>query len=182
MNVRARVPLLGFAAFSGTGKTTLLEQLIPLLRQRGLRIAVVKHAHHAFDIDHPGKDSYRLRHAGADQTLVASGQRWALITETHRDGDPVLSELLAQLDQERLDLIVVEGFKHEAFPRIELHRGALNKPLLYPDDSHIIAVASDTPLPTSATVVQLDLNDIPAIARFVSDFLEQHRGTEQNHE
>ena len=162
----AHVPLLGMAAWSGTGKTTLLEKLIPLLKAKGLRVAVIKHAHHDFDIDRPGKDSHRLRHAGASQMLVASRKRWALMVETDDDrAEPQLDELLAVLDQDKLDLILVEGFKHEAFPRIELHRGALNRPMLFPHDPQIIAIAADCPI--DAPIPRLDINDVEEIATFV---------------
>ncbi|MFL6712642.1 MAG: molybdopterin-guanine dinucleotide biosynthesis protein B, partial [Sulfurifustis sp.] len=117
--VTPRPPILGIAAYSGTGKTTLLRKILPQLRGRGLRVAVVKHAHHSFDTDVPGKDSYELRKAGAVQMLVASRHRWALITETGDANEPRLDELLGQLDQSNLDLILVEGFKAEAFPKIE---------------------------------------------------------------
>lgn len=125
------LPLLGFAAWSGTGKTTLLEQLIPLLVDRGLRIGVLKHAHHDFDIDQPGKDSYRLRKAGAQQMMVASRRRHARIIETEL-AEADFRQLLASFDQTELDLLLVEGFKHEHFPKIELHRAEIGKPLLFP--------------------------------------------------
>lgn len=164
----ARVPILGFAAYSGTGKTTLLEKLLPLLRANDLRIGVIKHAHHRFDIDQPGKDSHRLRQAGASQMLVASRHRWALMVETQtRAGEPDLDDLLRHLDQNELDIILVEGFKHEAFPRIELHRPALGKPLLFPDDPHIIAVASDAALSVATELPCLDINDPAQIAAFI---------------
>ncbi len=162
-------PVLGFVAFSGTGKTTLLEQLIPMLRERGLEVALIKHAHHDFDIDIPGKDSYRLRKAGAAQTLVASRKRWALITEHGELPEPSLDTLLRELDHDRLDLILVEGFKHEAFPKIELRRESLGKPRLYPEDDAIIALATDRPAaitPTRSLSV-LDLNRPDTIADFV---------------
>jgi len=167
-------PLLGFAAWSGTGKTTLLEQLVPLLVARGLRVAVVKHAHHDFDIDVPGKDSYRMRKAGARQVMVASRRRWALVTE-HDDGraEPRLAELLPQLDHAQLDLILVEGFKHEAIPKIELHRPALGKPLLYPDDPQVIAVATDAPLASAPPLPLLNLNTPEEVADFVLDYLRR---------
>lgn len=172
----AHVPLLGMAAWSGTGKTTLLEKLIPLLKAKGLRVAVIKHAHHDFDIDRPGKDSHRLRHAGASQMLVASRKRWALMVETDDDrAEPQLDELLAVLDQDKLDLILVEGFKHEAFPRIELHRGALNRPMLFPHDPQIIAIAADCPI--DAPIPRLDINDVEEIATFVLRRLGKNRYT-----
>lgn len=158
-------PVLGMAAWSGTGKTTLLVTLLPLLRRQGLRIGMLKHAHHAFDIDHPGKDSYELRKAGAEQMLVASSQRWALMTETPHTQEVALLDMLQRLDSSQLDLILVEGFRHEAFPKIELHRSALNKPLLFPEDSSIIAVASDIPL--ACKLPQLDLNAPASIADFI---------------
>lgn len=158
-------PVLGFAARSGTGKTTLLIRLIPLLRAHGLEIGMIKHAHHQFDIDHPGKDSFELRRAGARQTLIASDSRQALITETAEVSDPSLSSLVASLDPNLVDLILVEGFRHERFPKIELHRAQLGKPLLSASDPSIIAVASDaavaTPLPL------LPLNNPDAVAEFI---------------
>ncbi|VAX12928.1 Molybdopterin-guanine dinucleotide biosynthesis protein MobB [hydrothermal vent metagenome] len=164
-------PLLGFVAFSGTGKTTLLKQLIPLLKQQKLKIGLIKHAHHRFDIDIPGKDSYELRKAGADQVLVASQQRWAMITETPvQKDDPALSDMLAHLDQSRLDLILIEGFKHVAFPKLELYRPTLGHPLLFPDDTDILAIATDAPLQQETTLPVLDLNQPIAIA----DFIRQH--------
>ena len=164
-------PVLGFAAFSGTGKTTLLKQLIPLLAQRNIRDGVIKHAHHNFDVDTPGKDSYELRKAGALQTLVASGRRNMLVTETGLDGDPDLGELIGRLDHAHIDLVLVEGFKHVPFPRIELHRPALGHPLLYPVDDKVIAVASDAPVDTG-DLPRLDLNDVTALGDFVEHWLD----------
>ncbi|GAB4288592.1 MAG: hypothetical protein Kow0096_01080 [Thiohalomonadaceae bacterium] len=168
MSVEHTPPLLAFVAASGTGKTTLLEQLIPLLRSHGLHLAVIKHTHHDFDIDQPGKDSYRLRAAGAQQVMLASRRRWALLTE-HRDGraEPCLEELVDALDRTALDLILVEGFKHEAVSKIELHRPTLGKPPLFPQDPQIIAVACDTAPHIPTPLPLLDLNDPPAIATFV---------------
>lgn len=161
------VPVLGFAAFSGTGKTTLLIKLLPMLKARGLRIGMIKHAHHSFDIDHPGKDSYELRKAGAEQMLIASRIRWALMVETDPPTEPRLQDLLPRLDQATLDLILVEGFKHERFPKIELHRPNLGHPLLFPEDDSIIAVACDAPLPVRTSLPVLDLNDPGQIADFI---------------
>lgn len=169
---RCRTPLLGFVAFSGTGKTTLLKQLIPLLKKQNLKIALIKHAHHRFDIDIPGKDSYELRKAGADQVLVVSQQRWAMITETpEQQDDPELSDMLTHLDQSGLDLILVEGFKHIAFPRLELHRPALGHPLLFPDDADILAIVTDAPLQQQTTLPVLDLNQPAAIADFIQQYI-----------
>lgn len=165
----ASIPVIGFVAFSAnTGKTTLLTKVLPILKQRGLRVGLIKHAHHAFEIDKPGKDSYELRKAGAQQTLVASRKRWALIVETSANqSDPGLDALLQHLDQTQLDLILVEGFKHETFPKIELHRGDLQSPLLFPGDDSIIALASDTSPPDGAGLPYLDINDPQQIADFI---------------
>ncbi|AZV32600.1 molybdopterin-guanine dinucleotide biosynthesis protein B [Cobetia sp. ICG0124] len=134
-------PLLGIAAWSGTGKTTLLEQLLPALRERGLRVAVIKHAHHAFDVDTPGKDSHRLRSAGATPMLVASAQRFALMMETPDQQEADLEQLVAQLDGLAVDLILVEGFKQWPLPKLELHRAAVGKPLRALHDPWIRALA-----------------------------------------
>ena len=166
-------PVIGFAAFSGTGKTTLLEQIIPLLVEQGIRVALIKHAHHDFDIDVPGKDSYRLRKAGATQTLVASGKRWALIQENPTPTpDPELHALLAELNPSLLDVVLVEGFKHQSLPRIELHRPSLGHPLLYPQDDNIIAVASDEALVLPENIVALDLNSPTLITEFIINYLQ----------
>jgi molybdopterin-guanine dinucleotide biosynthesis protein MobB len=167
--IRYPRPLLGFSAFSGTGKTTLLKRLLPLLRANGVRIGVVKHAHHRFDIDHPNKDSYELRKAGAEQMLIASRRRMAWITEFSEDhGEPALEETLEALDPTSLDLVLVEGFKRDPFPKIELHRPSLGRPLLYPNDPDIIAVATDDTLPARPDNLRLlDLNNIEEIAGFV---------------
>ncbi len=166
----ARVPILGIAAFSGTGKTTLLRAVLPRLTTRGLRVGLLKHAHHRFEIDYPGKDSYVLRKAGATRTLVASRKLRALIEETDLPNDPDLDELLAGLPQHDLDLILVEGFKHERFPKIELHRPALGHPLLFPEDPTVVAVATDAPLPQACPLPILDLNDATAVAAFVLEY------------
>lgn len=168
MPAETDVPVLGFAAFSGTGKTTLLTQLLPILHGHGYRVGMLKHAHHSFDIDHPGKDSYALRHAGAQQMLVASRERWALMVETPDQGDdPQLEPMLQRFDHDALDLILVEGFKHVRFDKIELHRPALDHPLLYPQDDSVVAVATDAPLPSPCPLTQLDLNAPGAIAEFI---------------
>ena len=163
-------PVLGFAAFSGTGKTTLLEKLIPLLTAQNIRIGMVKHAHHEFDIDKPGKDSYRLRKAGAGQILIASSQRQALMTENVTLEEPRLDKLISRLDLDNIDLVLVEGFKHVPFPKIELHRKALGKKLLHPGDPDIIAVASDH-LTDCGELPALDINDTAAIAAFIITWL-----------
>ncbi len=163
----AKVPILGFAAASGTGKTTLLTTLIPTLKENGLRIGLVKHSHHNIQIDQPGKDSYRLREAGANPVMLVSSHRRAVITEFQDIKEPVLDEQLLAFDQSQLDLILVEGFKQTRFPKIELHRSTLNQPLLYPNDLDIVAVASDVPLELPSTIKPLDLNQPAQIADFI---------------
>jgi molybdopterin-guanine dinucleotide biosynthesis protein MobB len=163
----AHIPVLGFAAFSGTGKTTLLSQVVPLLRAAGLELAVVKHAHHTFDVDTPGKDSYELRQAGAPRVLLASRKRWVLMVERPDDREPTLDEVLLELDQHGLDLVLVEGFKHERFAKIELYRPSLGRPPFFPDDDSVVAIASDGPLSTPCPVPVFDLNDPGTIADFV---------------
>ncbi|QIS54047.1 molybdopterin-guanine dinucleotide biosynthesis protein MobB [Klebsiella variicola] len=166
-------PLLAIAAWSGTGKTTLLKRLIPELCVRGLRPGLIKHTHHDMDVDKPGKDSYELRKAGAAQTIVASEQRWALMTETPETPELDLTWLVSRMDTSKLDLVLVEGFKHEAVPKILLFRqnsGHSVEELMI--DEHTLAVASDMPIATS--LPQLDLNDIQQIATFIANWLERH--------
>jgi molybdopterin-guanine dinucleotide biosynthesis adapter protein len=164
----AMVPILGFAAFSGTGKTTLLIRLIPILRLQNLRVGLIKHSHHNFQIDQPGKDSFRLREAGASPVMLVSSHRRAIITEFPVVGEPDLDQELLAFDQAALDLILVEGFKSMDFPKIELHRPSLNRPLLYPNDVNIIAVASDMPIEIPQKLVRLDLNSPEQIASFIT--------------
>jgi molybdopterin-guanine dinucleotide biosynthesis protein B len=156
--------IMGLAGWSGAGKTTLLVKIIPLLVARGLRVSTVKHAHHDFDIDKPGKDSWMHRQAGATEVLVASGRRWALMHELRDEPEPALPALLSQLTD--VDLVLIEGFKRDPHPKIEVHRAANGKPLLYPDDPAIVAVASDMTLPGAALPV-LALDDAAALAAFV---------------
>lgn len=155
--------IIGFAGFSGSGKTTLLEKVIPLLTARGLRIAVIKHAHHKFDIDKPGKDSFRHREAGAGEVMVVSGYRWALMHELADEAEPSLEELCARLSP--CDLVLVEGYKYSVIPKFEVHRAVTGHPHLYPDDKQIIALVTDTrseiPLP------QLDVNQPQQVADFI---------------
>ena len=171
--IQSSLPMLGFAAWSGTGKTTLLEAMLPKLVERGIRVAVIKHAHHNFDIDKEGKDSYRLRKAGAAQMLISSRYRRAMVTETPEE-EATLPQLIAQLDLNELDLILVEGFKKLSFPKIELHRAEIGKPWLFPEDDNIIAVASDTPAET--VLPKLDINDLDKLTAFVADFTTKHSG------
>jgi len=166
--VTESVPILGFSAYSGTGKTTLLRQLIPLLRARGLRISVIKHAHHDFDLDFPGKDSYELRKAGAEQTVICTTTRMALVTEfNHPSEEPSLQQIIATLDTGRVDIVLVEGYKDIRFPKIELHRQAMKTPYLHQQDDSIIAIACDTELAADVTIPVLDINDVEAIARYI---------------
>ena len=171
MLTNAHIPILGFAAYSGAGKTTLLVKLLRLYKRQGWKVGIVKHSHHAFDIDYPGKDSYELRKAGATQTLIGSRWRWALVAETQINDDVSLNDLLGHLDQNALDFILVEGFKQEIMPKIELYRPSLGTPLLFPEDPSIIAVASDGTLPHATQLPLLDLNQPEQIAHFVLDAL-----------
>jgi molybdopterin-guanine dinucleotide biosynthesis protein B len=155
--------IFGISGFSGSGKTTLIERLLPQLAGRGLRVSVIKHTHHDFDLDTPGKDSWRLRAAGAGEVLLASGRRWALLAETPAGAS--LDALLARLGA--CDLVLVEGYKREPVPRLEVHRAATGKPWLFPDDPHILAVASDCPPPQA--VRRFDLDDIASICQFIID-------------
>jgi len=170
----AQVPILGFAAFSGTGKTTLLTQTIPVLKRLGLHIGLIKHSHHDFQIDDPGKDSFRLRAAGASPVMLISSHRRAIITEITPEREPRLDEQLQLFDQSELDLILVEGFKSEPFPKIELHRPSLNKPFLYPNDPDIIAIASDCRLETPDYLTQLDINQPEMVASFILNQFMRH--------
>ena len=165
------IPVLGFCAYSGTGKTTLLKQLIPELNRRGVRLAVIKHAHHNFDVDIPGKDSYEMRKAGAKQMLVASHVRWALMTEDVKDGDPELPHLLKQIEADKVDIVLVEGFKKLELPKIELHRAAHGKPFIHTHDDNIQAIAccDDTELPSDLR--RLDINNIEQIADYVGEYI-----------
>ena len=156
--------IFGIAGWSGSGKTTLLKALLPALTGQGLTVSTVKHAHHTFDIDQPGKDSYEHRAAGAHEVMISSANRWALMHELKGAPEPPLSELLARLSP--VDLLLVEGFKWEPHDKIEVHRPSVGKPLLQPDDPHIVAIASDERL-SGLAVPQLDLNDVAGIADFI---------------
>ena len=158
--------LIGFAGWSGAGKTTLLARLIPELVGRGLRVSTLKHAHHEFDVDTPGKDSWTHRQAGATEVLVASSRRWALMHELRGEAEPGLIKLVGRLGV--VDLVLVEGFKRGGHPRIEVHRAANGKPALHPTDPRIVAVASDVPLPDAGRPV-VSLNDVGAVAGLVLD-------------
>ena len=171
MSIQAPVPVIGFAAVSGTGKTTLLLKLIPLLKARGLRIGLIKRAHHTFDTDKPGKDSYELRKAGASQVLIGSDHRWALVVENERATEPELSDLLGNLRAETLDLVMVEGFKSAPIPKIELHRPSMGLSLMAAVDPCIIAVATDEPHLVRIEIPVLSLNRPEDVAEFICDRL-----------
>ncbi len=160
--------VFGFAGFSGSGKTTLIEALIPRFVMEGLRVSLIKHAHHEFDIDRPGKDSYRHREAGATEVMLASAKRWVLMHELRSEREPELPQLLERFAP--CDLVLVEGFKRQPIPKLEIHRTAAAKPLLFRHDEHIIAIATDEPLDT--ILPQFALEDYDAIAEFILLHLE----------
>jgi len=159
--------ILGFAGYSGSGKTTLLEKIIPLLKQRGLRISVIKHTHHDFDIDRPGKDSFRHREAGAHEVMIASGHRWALMHELRQEDEPSLEELCARLSP--CDLVLVEGYKLSPIPKLEVHRAITGHPLLYPNDPNIIAVVTDSKAAMHAIQV-LDIDAPEQVADHILNY------------
>jgi molybdopterin-guanine dinucleotide biosynthesis protein B len=159
--------IFGLAGWSGSGKTTLLTAIIPELVARGLSVSTIKHAHHEFDIDRPGKDSWRHRQAGAHQVMVASSRRWALMHELRDASEPSLDELVARMNP--VDLLLVEGWKRHPHPKIEVYRPSLGKQLLYPEDPWVVAIASDEPL--DAPVPLLPLGDPAAVAGFIADHL-----------
>lgn len=158
--------IFGFAGYSGSGKTTLIEQLVPQFVMHGLKVSLIKHAHHDFDIDRPGKDSYRHREAGCSEVLITSSQRWVLMHELRGELEQSLRHQLNRLAP--CDLVLIEGFKKEPIPKMEIHRAAMGQPLLYPDDPYIIAIASDKQI--EARVPLLDLND----SQQISDFILRH--------
>ncbi len=153
--------IIGLAGWSGSGKTTLVTKVIPVLVRRGLKVATVKHAHHEFDTDQPGKDSWRHRQAGASEVAIVSSRRWAIVHELGEEAEPPLFDMLAKLSP--VDLVIVEGFKRQSHPKLEVFRAAVGKPLLHPDDDCIVAIATDAPLP-QAQVPVLSLDDIEGLA------------------
>ena len=155
--------VMGFAGWSGSGKTTLVEQVIGVLSARGLVVSLVKHAHHSFDIDHAGQDSWRHRQAGCSEVMVSSAQRWSLTRELRGAPEATLDELLAHLGP--CDLVLVEGFKRAPIPKIEVHRAAVTEPLLHRDDPYIVAIATDTAIATA--LPRLDINDPAQVADFI---------------
>ena len=172
--------IIGLAGWSGSGKTTLLTKVIPRLVARGLRVSTLKHAHHNFEIDQPGKDSHAHRVAGATEVLVGSARRWALMHELRAEAEPTLAVLLRKLST--VDLVIIEGYKGEPHPKLEVHRAAVGMPLLAPGDPKIVAIASDAPLP-AAPVPVVDLNDVDRIVDILLrhaaplDALPAHVGT-----
>lgn len=163
----SKLHVVGFAAFSGTGKTTLASQVISILNDKGYRVGVIKHAHHSFTVDTPGKDSHELRQAGAEQVLVASRQRVAWVMERAGTEEPELNELLDYFSVFPPDIVIVEGLKFAPFPKIEVHRTGLRHKLLASKDKNVIAVATDTPEDLEVDVPELDINDPEAIAEFI---------------
>jgi len=160
--------VFGFAGWSGSGKTTLIEQLIPRFVKHGLRVSLIKHAHHTFDVDHPGKDSYRHRHAGATEVLVTSSRRWVLMHELRGAQEPSFEEQVKHLSP--CDLLIVEGFKYAPIPKLEVWRAETGEGLLHPQDPHIVAVASDTKVDTKLPLLNLD--DDAGIAEFIVQHLK----------
>jgi molybdopterin-guanine dinucleotide biosynthesis protein B len=152
--------VIGLAGWSGAGKTTLVLKLIPRLLARRLRVSTIKHAHHSFDVDQPGKDSHMHRLAGATEVLVCSSVRWALVHELREMPEPPLAELLGRMAP--VDLLLIEGFKRGRHPKLEVHRSSVGKPLLHPEDPHIVAIAADLPLPNARVPVK-HLNDIDGL-------------------
>ena len=164
-------PIIGFCAHSGTGKTTLLKQIIPILKGRGFSLGIVKHAHHDFDTDQPGKDSYELRKAGAKNMLVSSSRRWTLINEHFGENEEAtLAELIDIITHQSLDIVLVEGFKRETFPKIELHRRGLAYPYMYGQDPHVVALATDENPPSDVAIPILDINNPNQIADFIIEY------------
>jgi molybdopterin-guanine dinucleotide biosynthesis adapter protein len=155
--------IFGFAGWSGSGKTTLIEKLIPRFVKLGLRVSLIKHAHHTFDVDHPGKDSYRHRHAGASEIMVTSSRRWVLMHELRGAAEPSFDEQVKRFSP--CDLLLVEGFKHAPIPKLEVWRAVTGEPLLHPNDPHIVAVASDKGVETPLPVLPLD--DDALVSQFI---------------
>lgn len=164
------VPLLGFAAYSGTGKTTLLEQVIPMLVEQGTRVALIKHSHHDIDLDKPGKDSFRLRKAGASQVVLAGTHRSICFHEYAQAHDSKLTEQLALLNTESVDLVLIEGYRHQSFPKIELHRKEIDKPFFFPTDPNIIALVSNVNV-SHCQLPIFDFMELTALTTFIKEHI-----------
>lgn len=179
LNMHNKAKIFGVAGYSGSGKTSLIEQIIPRLVKVEIRVSLIKHSHHGFDIDQPGKDSYRHREAGASEVLIASSQRWVVMHELRGEAEPDLSEQIARLSP--CDLVLVEGFKRDPIPKLEVHRkqtdgdagNASDKPLLYPNDPHVVALATDEKLDTQ--LPQFRLDDYDGVAEFILMYLGLHK-------
>ncbi len=172
-----KTPLVGLTAYSGTGKTTLLIKLITILADKGIRVGIIKHAHHTFDIDQPGKDSYILRKAGASEMLIGSVNRWALMVDAEKEQEFTLQDHIQRLDQDNLDLILVEGFKLEEIPKIELTRPSLGNDLFFPNDDNVVAVATDEALSVETDLPKPDINNPDQIVAFICErFLSNQHG------
>ena len=159
--------IIGLAGWSGSGKTTLITKVIPRLLARGVTVSTLKHAHHGFDLDQPGKDSFFHRTAGATEVIISSAKRFAILHELREEAEWDLPELVAKMSP--VELVLVEGYKRDAFPKLEVHRAANGKPLIHPDDPHVVAVAADIALP-DAKVPVVDLDDVEAIADLLLKF------------
>jgi molybdopterin-guanine dinucleotide biosynthesis protein B len=165
--------VFGFAGYSGSGKTTLIEKLIPRFKARGLQVSLIKHTHHNFDVDQPGKDSWRHRRAGAGEVLLTCDKRWVLMHELHDAPEPTLEDQIAVLSP--CDLVLVEGFKHTPISKLEIHRPEHGKPPIWPENPSVVAVATNGPIdcPLPVHLPQLDLDDADAIAQFILDYLDR---------
>ena len=169
--------MLGFVAPSGTGKTTLLAKIVPILRRHGLKVGAVKHSHHGFDLDRPGKDSYRLREAGVQEMLLVSARHWALLVDEPENDPTPLEEVVRRLYLGRLDVVLVEGYRGTEFPKIELRRREVAEPPLYGRDPSVIAVATDGDLPEPTDLPVLPLDDPEPVADFILAFIRRQSGT-----
>ncbi len=171
MSVQIPANIFGFSGYSGSGKTTLIEKLVPRFTAAGLRVSLIKHTHHAFDIDQPGKDSYRHRQAGCREVVVSAARRWALMHELHDEAEPTLAQLVARLAP--CDIVLVEGFKRDPVPKLEVYRRQLGRLPRYPGDRHIVALATDTV--QDCVLPQFRLNAVDAIATFILQTLDIHQ-------
>tara|TARA_Y100001936_G_scaffold76196_1_gene74683 strand:+ start:1493 stop:2011 length:519 start_codon:yes stop_codon:yes gene_type:complete len=163
--------IIGFAAFSGTGKTTLIKKIVSILSKKKYTVSVIKHAHHNFDLDQPGKDSYEIRKSGAENILISSEKRWALIHENKNNQELSLEDLLNILGNIDSDIILVEGFKKENFPKIELYREEIGKDILFYNDKNIVAFATDVDINIEQNIEKLDINDPQQIVDYIIKFL-----------